>query len=68
MLETLLAKEQNSRVNDKNALDSNYSRTMSDINSRHQQKIHDLTEALTKTKFDLESVTKEKEQIFKELS
>lgn len=50
-----LAREQNNRMVDKNAYDSNHTRMLSDIDLRNRQKVQDLTDALTKIKYEKEA-------------
>lgn len=67
-LETQLLREQTNRMNDKNALDSNHTRSITDFDMRYRQKTQELNDIINKTRHELELTTKEKDAIIKELT
>jgi hypothetical protein len=67
-LETQLLREQANRMNDKNALDSNHTRSLSDTELRYRQKVIELNDTISKNRHELELTTKEKDAIIKELT
>ena len=52
-LEMQLAREQNSRMADKSALDSNHTRTLTDFDTRFRQKTQELNDTISKTRHEL---------------
>lgn len=53
---------------DKNALDSNHTRTLTDFDTRFRQKTQELNDTISKTRHELELVTREKDAIIKDLT